>query len=170
MSARLKGRRRHAERLIHELEIWAADVSDLRGVCVVGSYARGTPQMSSDLDLVLLSTEPDRYRGWLGSDSPLAPARFLLSRTWGPLTELRFLHRTGRQLDIGVTTPAWADTDPLDPGTARVIGDGLRIVHDPDSLLHRVEQANRRSIELNAPDSTLVTSPSAPCLVEVLSA
>ena len=145
MSARLKARWRQVERLTRELESWAAEIPDLRAVCVVGSYARGTPEMSSDLDLVLLSTEPARYGGWLGWDSPMAPARFLLSRTWGPLTELRFLHQIGLQFDIGITTPAWADNDPLDPGTARVISDGLRIVHDPDGLLFRAEEANRRS-------------------------
>ncbi len=42
-----------------------------------------------------------------------------------------------------MTTPARADTDPLDLGTARVIGDGLRVLYDPDGILTRAEHANR---------------------------
>lgn len=144
MSARMKGRWRQVERLATDLEMWAGGLGDLRGVCFVGSYAYRRPRMASDVDIVLLSNEPSRYGAWLGVDSPLRPARLLLTRSWGPVTELRFRHRTGLQLEVGVTTPAWADTDPLDPGTARVIGDGLRVLYDPDGVLTRAEHANRR--------------------------
>lgn len=137
----MKGRWRQVEHLGCRLQTWAADVADLRGACVVGSYAYRRPRMSSDLDLMLLSEDPGRYGAWLGVDSPLSPARLLGTRTWGPVTELRFVHRTGLQLDVGVTTPAWAHPDPLDAGTARVIRDGLWIVHDPDRLLRRAEHA-----------------------------
>lgn len=39
---------------------------------------------------------------------------------------------------------ARAATDPVDPGTRRVVGDGLRILHDPDGLLARLLEACSR--------------------------
>jgi hypothetical protein len=36
---------------------------------------------------------------------------------------------------VGIAEPAWAATNPVDPGTRRVVTDGLRILHDPDGRL-----------------------------------
>ena len=47
-------------------------------------------------------------------------------------------------MELGVAAPGWAATDPVDPGTARVVVDGMRILHDSDELLARLQQAARR--------------------------
>lgn len=135
MSARLKGRRREVERLVADLRLWGTDVTDVRAIAVVGSYARGAPRPGSDLDLVLLCEEPGRFGPWLAEVPPLAPAQFLHRRAWGPLTELRLRRRSGLHIDVGVAPLTWAMVEPLDLGTARVLRAGVRIVHDPDQLL-----------------------------------
>jgi len=135
MSCRLKGRWREVERLLPQLEQWAVGTADLRAVAVVGSFAYGAPRLGSDLDLVLLSQRPGRYGPWLADVPPLGPAKFLYRRDWGPLTELRLRRESGLHLDVGIAQLAWAGTDPLDDGTARVLRDGLRVVYDPDGLL-----------------------------------
>jgi hypothetical protein len=43
-----------------------------------------------------------------------------------------------------VATPAWASVTPLDPGTRRVVTDGLVPLHDPGSLLATVVAACAR--------------------------
>lgn len=135
MSARLKGRRREVERLAAALRVWGADVADVRAIAVVGSFARGAPRPGSDLDLVLLCERPGRFGPWLADVPPLAPARFLYCRAWGPVMELRLRRRSGLHLDVGIAPLTWATVDPLDLGTARVLSDGVRVVHDPDRLL-----------------------------------
>lgn len=60
------------------------------------------------------------------------PARI---EAWGPLTERRLLLEDGLEVEVGIAEPAWAATDPVDPGTRRVVTDGLRILHDPDGRL-----------------------------------
>lgn len=135
VSARLKGRRREVDRLVVDLRRWGTDVADVRAIAVVGSFARGTPRLGSDLDLVLLCELPGRFGPWLTDVPPLAPARFLHRRAWGPVTELRLRRRSGLHLDVGVAPLSWSTVDPLDPGTARVLRDGVRIVYDPDHLL-----------------------------------
>ena len=51
----------------------------------------------------------------------------------------------GVEIEVGLTAPSWADTDPLDSGTARVVREGFSIVFDPDGLLARLEGAVGRA-------------------------
>ncbi len=50
---------------------------------------------------------------------------------------------SGLEIEFGIGSPTWAATDPLDPGTKRVIRDGLHILYDPDGLLTAVQAAVR---------------------------
>lgn len=105
--------------------------------------------MDSDLDLVVLALQPDRYVGdarWLpvalGQDADL-----VRTRTWGPLTEQRVRVASKLEVELGFAAPSWAATDPVDPGTARVVVDGCQPLVDRAELLARliaaVEQQRR---------------------------
>jgi hypothetical protein len=39
---------------------------------------------------------------------------------------------------VSFVAPDWASVTPIDPGTRRVAGEGLRVVHDPEGLLGRL--------------------------------
>ncbi|GAA1603478.1 hypothetical protein GCM10009789_66860 [Kribbella sancticallisti] len=134
MTARLKGRRRQVEAVIASLTEWVREREDVVGLAVVGSYAYGRPRMGSDVDLVLLTTEPDNYLhdlAWTGSFA--RRPRLIRTEQWGPMAERRIRLPSGLQVELGITTPAWLAL-PLDPGTARVLRDGHRILHDPQNL------------------------------------
>jgi hypothetical protein len=62
----------------------------------------------------------------------------------GPLTERRLQLEGGLEVEVGLTEPAWAATDPVDPGTRRVVTDGMRILHDPDGRLAALAAAATR--------------------------
>ncbi len=142
MSARLKGRRREAEALLQRLPDWARERPDIRALGLVGSYAYGKPRMASDVDLVLLTTHEPTYTADTHWISILGRrARLVRTRRWGPITERRVRLASGLHVELGIGPPSWATTDPLDPGTSRVISDGLRILYDPDRLLHDAERA-----------------------------
>jgi hypothetical protein len=49
-----------------------------------------------------------------------------------------WLEQNGGEVEFGFASPAWADVNPLDPGTRRVIADGCRILHDPKKILSRL--------------------------------
>lgn len=113
---------------------WASSRTDVAGLLLVGSWARGTARDDSDVDLVLLTDAPSLYdaaslagREQLGS--------FVATRTWGPITEWRFVSESGLQIEFCVGTPDWASTSPVDPGTRRVVSDGVRPLYDPRGLL-----------------------------------
>jgi hypothetical protein len=131
-------------RLLDRATAWARQRPDIRGLALVGSRARGTARPDSDVDLVVLTTRPD---GYLSGDDwwrALGATRMLGSKAWGRLTERRLLVDGDLEVEVGVAEPAWAATDPVDPGTRQVVIDGMRILHDPDGRLAALAVAATR--------------------------
>jgi hypothetical protein len=118
---------------------WAARQADIRALALVGSWVRGCPGPSSDVDLVVLTEAPARYideDGWIGE---LGATELIRTAQWGALTERRVCLASGLEVDVGIARPSWADVAPADPGTLAVVRDGLRALHDPDGLLARLD-------------------------------
>ena len=134
-----------AERIIRAIVDWAEAKPTIRAVAVVGSYARGTARADSDIDLVLLTTNPDRFRAdtaWLDAIAWHAigaqPMKWE-DEDYGKLWSRRlWLERNAGEVEFGFAQPSWADNNPIDPGTRRVIADGCRILHDPENMLSRL--------------------------------
>jgi uncharacterized protein len=126
---------------------WAAQQEEISACALVGSYARGQARPDSDVDLVVLTTAPLAYRRSMDWMSAIPLASLGLSvvswtdEDYGPLWSRRMILSDGLEIEWGFTAPAWAATDPIDPGTQRVASDGLRILLDPDSILHDLIQA-----------------------------
>jgi predicted nucleotidyltransferase len=118
------------EAIIDAVTLWASGRPDVVGLLLVGSCARGAARPSSDVDFVLLSTRP--YSAW---DSDPAIGELTRTRSWGPITERRFVTSSGLEVELNVGTPDWAAVTPVDPGTLRVVNDGARVLHDPAGLL-----------------------------------
>ncbi len=128
---------REAERLavIDRVTRWGANRSDVVGVLLVGSCARGTARPESDVDLVVLTTDPSGYGeggAWLRE---LSLGEVMRVREWGPVTEWRHATASGLEVELGITSTNWARTDPVDAGTHAVVVDGARPLYDPAGLL-----------------------------------
>ena len=98
--------------------------------------------MGSNVDLVLLSGEERLYTR--GED-------------WLVLLGRRALTSSGLHVELGVAPPSWASTERLDPGTRRVVSDGMSILYDPDDLLTELAVACGRYPE--GPPLPLYTLP-----------
>lgn len=145
MSARLKGRRLRAEAAIGGITAWAQVQADVRGLALVGSYAYGRPRMASDVDIVLVAADKERHvRGLEWARSVDQRPRLIRCQDWGPLTERRVRLSSGLVVELGVVTAAWLSV-PLDPGTARVLRDGCRVLHDPENLFGAALRSTRSS-------------------------
>jgi uncharacterized protein len=58
------------------------------------------------VDLVLLSEDPKRYdASSLAEELPLGS--FVVTRTWGPVTEWRFVAEAGLEVEMCVGTRTW---------------------------------------------------------------
>ena len=141
MTARLKGRRRHADRLFDDLTRWAQRQSRVQALAVVGSYARGHERMASDVDVMILTEDLDSCSLASGWFEQLRPgSKLVRAATFGPVREQRYRLRSGLLAEIDLAPTAWADV-PLDAGTRRVLGDGHRILHDAHTILARTAAA-----------------------------
>lgn len=122
------------DQFLERFTVWAASQADLQAAALVGSYARGTPKLDSDLDLVLLVDEPHKYLadpGWIRQLG--RPLRQQVEQ-YGRLTSLRVWYVVGLEVEFGLTDPGWAD-QPLDPGTAQVLVGGARLLFERRPLL-----------------------------------
>ena len=132
------------DRVLERLLGWARRQSDVRAVALVGSWARDEASEDSDIDVVLLTTMPDRYieaEEWLHA---IDGTRILKTERWGAATERRLVLGNGLEVEVDISTPEWASVAPVDPGTARVVLDGMRAIYDPDALLKSLHAACQR--------------------------
>lgn len=124
---------------------WAAARDDLRALALVGSQARGTAGPDSDIDLILLAVDPAAYRAdtaWLHDIAwPGGPLNGWHDADYGAVWSRHVTLESGHEVELSFAMPGWAATDPVDPGTRRVVGGGLTIFLDRDGALARLAAA-----------------------------
>ena len=112
----------------------AAQRHDISGLALVGSWARGSAPGTSDVDLVILCQQPAellRDEDWIRQFGDIVSSR---KEQYGVVTSIRVFYTSGIEAEFAIATESWAAI-PLDPGTRRVISDGMQVLHDPDRLL-----------------------------------
>ncbi|MBD3160817.1 MAG: hypothetical protein GF346_01585 [Candidatus Eisenbacteria bacterium] len=130
---------------MEDVRRWAEGRTDIRALALVGSHARGTARPDSDIDLVVLSTEPVRYLGRTEWVSLFGEVARISLEDWGEVRSVRVVYQNGTEVEFGIADPAWAAV-PLDRGTADVLGDGCRILLYRDGSLRRALGFARRSV------------------------
>lgn len=129
---------------IEDFMRWSRKRADIRAVALVGSYARGAATDSSDVDLVIIVNDPQKYltnTEWLRAFGIVITQKV---ESHGKLTSLRVWYESGLEIEYGFTTREWARL-PLDAGTKRVIEDGLRVLLEKETLLSPHDTTTRPS-------------------------
>ena len=120
---------------------WAVGRTDVLGVTLVGSYARGTANLASDVDLMVLAQDPDWFRRdaawpaaipWGGLASNGLSWR---DEAYGCAWSRHIQLACGSEVELTFGPASWAATDPADPGSLHVVTGGCRILLDPAGLL-----------------------------------
>ncbi len=126
-----------ADELIRKVTRWAEQDDRVMAAGLGGSYARGEARPDSDIDFCIVCRDRDSLledRSWIygfGSDAQVA----------GPVEDYKLVQSIrvfygATEAEFGVTHEAWM-TLPIDPGTAAVMNDGLRILYDPTGRLEK---------------------------------
>jgi uncharacterized protein len=142
------------ERVVQIVLGWAKAQPTIRAVALVGSHARGTARPDSDIDLVLLVTDPHGFRtditwveqiDWHTIDTRPQKSQ---DEDYGVAWSRRvWLGADCGQVELTFASLFWANANPLDAGTRQVISGGCRILYDPDALLLRLCEEVDREIE-----------------------
>ena len=118
---------------------WASLRPDIEGAALVGSYARDAADEESDVDLIILTKESERYLrdpAWVAAFGEVTKRKV---EDWGRVKSLRVFYRDGLEVEYGFALPDWVDI-PVDPGTHRVVSGGMKILFDPRGLLIRLQE------------------------------
>ena len=123
------------------LKAWAAKQPDILAAAIVGSHARGTARPGSDIDVVMIVDDPARYleaQAWL---EHFGRVRSVSDENWGLLQSRRIHYADGMEVEFGITVREWANINPVDSGTRKVVADGMRILYDREMILRRLLNA-----------------------------
>ncbi|MEW6401895.1 MAG: nucleotidyltransferase domain-containing protein [Chloroflexota bacterium] len=114
--------------------IWAAARADVQALGLVGSYARGATREYSDIDLIILAEQPEKYLNDIEWTKEFGSVEKHQAEDYGKLTSLRVWYENGPEVEYGISTPDWAAV-PLDLGTREVIEHGLVVLFERGKLL-----------------------------------
>ena len=126
--------------LLEAVTRWARDREDVVGLALVGSHARGLARPDSDVDLAVLSKDPSSLINDQSWTANFGNTREIKTEQYGPMWSVRVFYEHGPEVEFGLADPSWAQV-PLDPGTQRVISDGIRILFDPAGVLRAAKDA-----------------------------
>ena len=123
---------------------WSMKRKDIQAAALVGSYARNAATDSSDVDLVIIVDDPQKY---LANTEWLRVFGIVIAQKveeYGKLTSLRAWYESGLEIEYGFTTREWVKAS-LDEGTKQVIDDGMRVLFEKEVLLSPHETPTHRS-------------------------
>lgn len=131
------------DELLASVVAWAEQRPDVIGLALVGSHARGTAGPGSDVDVVLVVESMDPYLEDDAWPSTFGELRALHDEDYGLVRSRRAVYRSGLEVEWGLADRRWLHVPP-DPGTAKVVAAGMKILHDPSdglAALHRAAMA-----------------------------
>ena len=118
---------------------WATVQPDVMGVALVGSHARGAATPDSDVDVMMLTTNVDKYFQSEAWASLFGEVEKTEVEHWGVVKTLRCFYKGGLELEFNFALPDWAAV-PVDAGTHCVVSDGMRILLDSQNILKTLER------------------------------
>lgn len=126
----------HIRDFLDKFVSWGSEQADIQAIALVGSYARGAARDDSDIDLVILTDQPQKYLNapeWIKRFGGVEKQQ---TEDYSKLISVRVWYQDGVEVEYGITKPDWAAT-PLDAGTREVILGGMIILYERGILLSR---------------------------------
>ena len=93
----------HIRNFLDAFVPWASAQEDMQAIALVGSYARGAARDDSDIDLVLLTDEPQKYLEDLKWMERFGPVEKHQTENYGKLISIRVWYQNGVEVEYGIT-------------------------------------------------------------------
>jgi hypothetical protein len=120
---------------------------EIVAVALVGVWARGEGDDTSAVDLVVIASDPTALLATDDWHRVLdGPAELIRSSSFGALAERRLRRPDGMEISLGIGAPGWLSVQPMYPGTAAVLTQGVVSIYDPNQLLQRATSAASQPI------------------------
>lgn len=111
------------------------------GLC--GSWARGTANPDSDIDLLIVTKDKENFKKttWIKELNFATIHDYIMhyeDQKYGRVWSRHVFLESGTEIEFSFADSSWADIEPLDIGTQKVISDGYRILYDPHQILEKL--------------------------------
>lgn len=116
----------------------ATENENIRAVILVGSYAKGTYNSNSDIDLCILAYDKEKMLSDSGIFRHFGNVTKENIEYYGVVTSLRFFYENSFEVEYGITDMNWI-SKPLDSGTKRVLRDGHKVIIDKDGYFEEIK-------------------------------
>ena len=128
------------EDYIKTITKWAKSQEKIQALALVGSYARKQARPDSDIDFLFMCQNTDILLNDISWINQFGKVEKSSREEWGIVTSLRVLYQDGKELEFGIAPLSWADL-PADPGTRRVVSDGILILKDRGGFLANLHKS-----------------------------
>lgn len=103
--------------------------SDIECILIVGSVARGTNTIGSDLNIMIITTN----KSFLVQDKSFIEYFGIVINSkieyYRACTSIRVWYQDGNEIEFEIVDPSWISL-PLDSGTRKVLTEGYKIIID----------------------------------------
>jgi predicted nucleotidyltransferase len=93
----------HIQDFLNAFINWASAQEDVDGIVLVGSYARGAARADSDIDLVLLTDQPQKYLEDLKWVERFGLLEKHQTEDYRRLISIRVWYQNGVEVEYGIT-------------------------------------------------------------------
>ncbi len=127
---------------------FAASNNEVLAVGLCGSWARGTPNPDSDVDLTILVEDKLSFKktDWLEEldfnqiDENIESFK---DKSYGLVWSRHVFLQSNTEIEFSFADRSWADIENLDEGTRKVVSDGYKILYDPKLILKKLVEKVR---------------------------
>lgn len=130
--------------ILSQTHKWTSKSVNICAAALVGSWARGTARPTSDIDIMLLVTEPDIFRKdqvWVNEiDWEEVGLRVdsWEDQEYGVVWSRHIHFQDGTDVEFTFGSPLWASINSIEAGTLQVVSNGCSILYDPEGLLTKL--------------------------------
>jgi predicted nucleotidyltransferase len=124
------------ENFVQELLDWAKAEPEVVAALIVGSWARGTANRDSDIDIVLVCRNPLFYfdqQTWLAE---FGDPESVTTEDYGLVQAVRAFYKDGKEVEFGLTSEEWLSEKEAQV-TGKILAEGHRLLCDKLFLVAR---------------------------------
>lgn len=129
---------------IEKLRFWSSEQPDIEASAIVGSWARGTARADSDIDVIVITSEPSKLLDDNAWFEQFGQVEKFKREDWGLVQSLRVHYANGQEIEFGITTGEWISPIEIELASGQIMRDGMMIVYDPQQALRQALSSAQR--------------------------
>lgn len=109
------------------------------GAAVIGAHAHGELEDDWNMRFIIVTTDIEHYfenNNWAGHFTRVLSVE---REDHAGFTRMNLKYRSGAMFELNFVSPDWAAL-PVNDETRRIVTDGMRILHDPQGVLEKLQK------------------------------